>query len=95
MNKTIIRIMSASILLGGTIVGAQAQPTASAPAPGANQTLQAPYTPRNPNLGPGEAHPLFTIGREPVVVWAPVEPPYSSKMNRSQAGNPVWDTDAD
>jgi hypothetical protein len=36
-------------------------------------------------------HRLFTIGGIPAYVYAPVEPPYSSEMNRSLAADPIWE----
>jgi hypothetical protein len=33
--------------------------------------------------------PLFTIGKMPVRVWAPVPPPYSADANRNFAADPI------
>jgi hypothetical protein len=80
-----------------TIVGAYAQSRtalpASPPPAGASQTTVAPFVPQGPNQGPDQSHPLFSIGRLPVLVWTPVEQAYNSRMNRSAASNPLWEAD--
>ncbi len=55
------------------------------------QTVTAQPVPTNPDATVTQPRPLFNIGKVPVVVWAPVEAPYDSNMNRTQAANPVWD----
>ena len=62
----------------------------TAPAPGAGQTMTAPYmrAPEPPPVKPRK--PLFTIFNMPVIVWAPVQPPYSSGANLDPAANPTW-----
>jgi hypothetical protein len=81
-----------------TAAFAQAQnppsPNQATPAAATSQTLTAPAIQSNPDQSVSQAHPLFTIGREPVVVWAPVPAPYDAHMNRSAAANPVWNPDA-
>lgn len=94
MNKTVASVAGVCVLLAMT-GSALAQRVTPPPAPAASQTTQAPYAPVNPNLGIEQARPLFYIGQLPVVVWAPVQPPYSSKLNRSQATNALsWNVDA-
>lgn len=60
---------------------------------GASQMLQAPFTPTTPDARAAQSRPLFMIGNLPVVVWAPVEPPYNGNMNRSAASDPMFDPD--
>ena len=57
--------------------------------PAAGQTLIAPYTPSRPEI-PTAPRPLFKIGKLPTGIWAPVEPPYDSRANRTGADNPEW-----
>jgi hypothetical protein len=97
MNKVVASISVASALLGVTSVSAQAQPAVPTPppqSPAAGQTAQAPYTSTNPDQSAAESRPLFYIGKMPVAVWAPVEPPYSSKANGTVAANWPWALDA-
>lgn len=55
-----------------------------------SQTTQAPYY--YPTLQPPpEPTPLFDVGGIPVGVWAPVEAPYNSRMNRNLASDPLWE----
>jgi hypothetical protein len=99
MNKIIVSIGGALVLLAMTGSGYAQQrtprPTPQPPVPAAGQTLQAPYTPTAPYQGPDQSRPLFHIGNLPAVVWAPVQPHYSSKLNSTQAGNGLmWNADA-
>jgi hypothetical protein len=56
-------------------------------------TVQAPAVvypgqlsqPANP-----EPRPLFSIGKLPVGVWAPVAPTYDASANGTGAANPFW-----
>jgi hypothetical protein len=97
MNTVVTTVMGAAVLLGMTVI-ASAQRVTPAPTPppipAANLTTQAPYTSTNPNQGVEQARPLFHIGKLPGVIWAPVEPPYNSKLNGTQAANPLWNSDA-
>jgi hypothetical protein len=96
MSRIIASVVVAYVLMGMN-AGASAQRVTPAPlpsTPAASQTLQAPYAPRNPDRSAAQSSPLFRIGQVPVVLWAPVQPPYNSKVNRSQAANPLWDVDA-
>ena len=95
VNKIFASIIGASALL--VAADASAQVTAPAPPPqppAASQTTQAPYTSTNPNQSAAESQPLFHIGQVPVAVWAPVQAPYNSKSNGTQAANALWDVDA-
>ncbi len=99
MNTFIGTVMGAAVLLAATIVSAQAQrvtPVAAPnpPAAGTTQTLQAPYTATNPDQSAAGSRPLFHIGQLPVVVWAPVQPPYNAKANGTVAANWPWTGDA-
>jgi hypothetical protein len=59
------------------------------PSPATSQSLIAPYTPPGASIPTTPRH-LFSIGNLPVGVWAPVEPPYDSRANRTAAANPAW-----
>ncbi len=95
MNNVIASVFAASVLLAATVVPAEAQ---SPPTPGrtvqasvASQTTQAPFNSTNPDQSVSQSRPLFTIGRLPVTVWAPVEQFYDARMNRTAAANPIWE----
>jgi hypothetical protein len=99
MNRIVISIAVATTLLAATTVPGLAQRSTAIPppppqAPAASQTTQAPYAPTYPDQGPAGSTPLFNIGKVPVVVWAPVEPPYNSKSNGTVAANWPWTGDA-
>ncbi len=98
MNKMFAGIAVVFALLAATSAFSQTQravaPNPPPQAPGATQTTQAPYTGTNPDRSAAESLPLFHIGQVPVVVWTPVEPPYNSKSNGTQAANPIWYADA-
>ena len=78
-----------------TAASAQVKQPAADPPPrpvaSESQTVTAQPVPTNPDATVTQPRPLFNIGKVPVVVWAPVEPPYDANMNRTQAANPVWD----
>jgi hypothetical protein len=63
-------------------------PVAFAQQPSVTQSMMAPVAPIPAPL-PSPA-PLFTIGKLPVGVWAPVEPTYDAGNNRNLAADPVW-----
>jgi hypothetical protein len=90
-------VLFSAAMMMAAIVAAHAQSRtaqpASPPPPGASQTTLAPFQPQGPNQGPDQSHPLFSIGRLPVLVWTPVEQSYNSRMNRSAASNPLWEAD--
>jgi hypothetical protein len=65
--------------------------TWTAQAPSATQTITSLPDLNNSQADVMQPHPLFNIGDVPVGIWAPVEPSYDSRMNRSEAANPVWD----
>jgi hypothetical protein len=99
MNKIIVSIGGAFVLLAMIGTGHAQQrtqkPQPQPPVPAASQTTQAPYTPNYPNRAPDQSRPLFHIGQLPAVVWAPVQPYYSSKLNGTQASNGLmWGVDA-
>jgi len=91
-------LASAVILAFMTVGSAQAGKPSPAgktqPAPGASQTARAPYSPPGPDQGVGQSRPLFVVGGVPVVLWAPVQPPYNSRMNRPAAAGQWWDSEA-
>ncbi len=95
MNKAAASLVIICILLASVATASAQRVTPPVPpAPPASQILQAPYQPSNPNAGPEQSRPLLSIGQVPVVIWAPVEPTYSLKMNRTQAANALmWDAD--
>ncbi|HBK07950.1 MAG TPA: hypothetical protein DDZ81_19195 [Acetobacteraceae bacterium] len=92
MTKTAAAFGMAALL---ATASALAQPApANGPrgstSPSAGQTLTAPYT-RAPEPPPApQRRRLFTIFNMPVVVWAPVQPPYDSGANLDPAANPSW-----
>jgi hypothetical protein len=101
MSKIVASIIVASTLLALTGAPVQARGPTAAPAqpplplpPAASQTTQAPYISANPDRSAAESVPLFHIAQVPVVVWAPVQAPYNSKANGTQAANAVWDVGA-
>lgn len=78
-----------------TTASAVAQPapaggSRSVPAPSSGQTLTAPYTRAPEPPRPPQRRPLFTIFNMPVVVWAPVQPPYDPRSKLEPAANPYW-----
>jgi hypothetical protein len=87
MKTIFVMALGATAVLSST---ALAQPLV-APQRGneASQTLVAPYTQPAPVIQPFRRF-LFTIGNVPVTVWAPVQPPYNSRANRTGAANPLW-----
>jgi hypothetical protein len=90
-------VLLSAVAMMTMTVAAYAQSRTPAPMPppslGASQTTVAPYVPRSPELGPDQTHPLFSIGRLPVLIWTPVEQAYNARMNRNAAANPLWQTD--
>ena len=59
--------------------------------PAATQTMRAAPVPANPEASVNAPISLFKIGKVPVIVWTPVEPPYDARLNRTAAANPLWD----
>ena len=99
MNKIIVSSAGAFALWAAASASVQAQSIAPIPlpppqGPAASETTQAPYTSSNLDRSAAESRPLFYLGKLPVVVWAPVEPPYSSKANGTVAANWPWALDA-
>jgi hypothetical protein len=98
MNKIIATAMAAivSTAMSAAVLAQRVTPTPAALTPAASQTqtLQAPYAPTNPDRSVAQSRPLFSIGQLPVVVWAPVQPPYNSKLSGTQAANALWDVNA-
>src|ERR1700749_1614850 len=86
--------LTASALMIATAASAQVKkPAADAPprpVSMASQTVPARPVLTNPDASVAQQRPLFSIRNVPVNVWAPVEPPYDTHMNRTQAANPVW-----
>jgi hypothetical protein len=73
------------LVASGSAVPARAQPALDQ-----SQTTQAPFYYPTPQPPP-ERTPLFSVGGIPVGVWAPVESPYDSHMNRNLASDPLWE----
>jgi hypothetical protein len=97
MSKIVTSIIGASTLLaltGGAVQARDPAPAQPPQPPPASQTTQAPYTPTNPDQSAAGSVPLFHLGQVPVVVWAPVQAPYNSKANGTQAANGLWDAGA-
>jgi len=87
MKTIFVAALAAAMVLSLTTL---AQPLiAPQPAHETSQTLVAPYTQPAPVIQPFRRF-LFTIGNIPVTVWAPVQPPYDSRANRTGAANPLW-----
>jgi hypothetical protein len=86
--KTILAVTfgAAAILSSAALAqsGAGGQPS-----PNASQRMIAPYTPPGPGIPTAPRH-LLSIGKLPIGVWAPVQPPYDSRANRNVAANPLW-----
>ncbi len=91
MNTIPTTLFAASVLMGAgaTAVHAQ-QHTRTVPAVSETTTSATPYILPDTPANPPQSHPLFTVGRFGVYLWAPVEPPYDAAMNRSLAANPAW-----
>ncbi len=60
-------------------------------APVVSQTTQGEAVTQDVPNAPRQPQTLFKIGNVGVGVWAPVEPPYDSSANRTQAANPLWE----
>ncbi|HQT76784.1 MAG TPA: hypothetical protein PLD10_06990 [Rhodopila sp.] len=58
--------------------------------PVSGRTATQPFMRPTPPAPPPGPRPLFTIGNLPVVLWAPIQPPYDSRANRNNAANPLW-----
>jgi hypothetical protein len=90
--------LTASILVMATAASAQVKSPNPNPAPRRvaleSQTVTARPPLPNPDATVTEPRPLFKIGKVPVEVWAPLEPPYSVHMNRNEAANPIWEEGA-
>jgi len=81
----------ATIVLGALPLLLASAALAQTPQPQVGGTVTAPQG------VPGEAapannglHVLFSIGNEPVAVWAPVAPPYDPLANGTGAADPMW-----
>ncbi|WP_146101620.1 hypothetical protein [Rhodopila globiformis] len=85
--KAIFALTLGTAMVLSSAALAQSNP-ARETAPTASESLMAPYTAPPPIAG--APRPLFNIGQLPVGVWAPVQPPYDSRANRTGAANPVW-----
>jgi hypothetical protein len=87
MNRISTAVLGALLISAASVAHAQTQ------VPQTGGTIQGPPAtypgqlsePANP-----EPRPLFSIGRLPVGVWAPVAPTYDETANRNGAGDPFW-----
>jgi hypothetical protein len=95
MKMFSVLAIAASTLMVVTAASAQVkQLTADPPprpVPAESQTLTAQPERTNPDASVTQPRELFKIGNLPVDVQAPVEPPYDSHINRTQAANPVFE----
>ena len=82
-------VLGAFALLAGATASAWAQ---SPQVPERNHLMMAPPLQGDYDEANQGTHTLFSIGDLGVHVWAPVEPPYDSSMNRTAAGDPAWDS---
>jgi hypothetical protein len=80
-------VLGAMALTVGTAASAET-PTL----PSTGQTTAAPSLLENSQRSEQQSRPLFTIGGVEVHLWAPVEQPYDSHMNRTAAANPMWES---
>jgi hypothetical protein len=88
MNRIGASILAASALMLATVSPGLAQ---NSVAPNLSQATKAAPAPAGTVTGVREAPPLFKIGDVPVHLWAPVQPPYDSRMNRDPAAEPFWE----
>jgi hypothetical protein len=90
--------LTASALVVATAAFAQVKKPNADPAPRVvaleGQRVTAPPPLTNPDASITGPRPLFKIGKVPVEVWAPVEPPYDAHLNRSEAADPIWEEGA-
>ncbi len=86
--------LPAFVMVGSAQAVKPSPASQTTPAPGASQTARAPFTPSAPDQRISQSRPLFVVGGVPVVVWAPVQPPYNGRMSRTAAAGPLWDPDA-
>ena len=92
MKRTPV-LFGLTALLGAASALAQPAPATGSratAAPGAGQTMTAPDTKALAPLANQQPRPVFTIFNMPVVVWAPIQPHYSSRSNLDAAANPTW-----
>ena len=91
MMRAIGTVSAAAIVF--VAAASTAVPTQAQPAIDQTQTTQAPfYDPTT--QAPPAPESLFNIGRVPIDVWAPVEPPYDAHMDRNLASDPLWEAGA-
>lgn len=91
--KKISVIIGLSTLLAAAPALAQPAPATGSrttAAPSAGQAMTAPDTKALAPLPNRQPRPVFTIFNMPVVVWAPIQPHYSSRSNLDAAANPTW-----
>jgi len=86
------RIGAALVGVSALVLAMAASGQAQSPAaPSMSEAVQAPSVPAGTETGVRESSPLFRIGEFPVFLWAPVEPPYDTHMNRNLAADPLWE----
>ncbi len=91
--KKISVIIGLSTLLAAAPALAQPAPATGSrttAAPGAGQAMTAPDTKALAPLPNRQPRPVFTIFNMPVVVWAPIQPHYSTRSKLEPSGNPSW-----
>ena len=64
--------------------------TKNSEVPSISQEKMVQSVPAGTEKSVSEFTPLFMIGRVPVYLWAPVEPPYNPNANRDPAADPLW-----
>ncbi|HEX2941821.1 MAG TPA: hypothetical protein VHO91_12300 [Rhodopila sp.] len=99
MRSTLLLACGAAAMLAAGSAQAQTQ-TQAEPHPQSivrrqgpsmsGRTTTEPFMRPTPPAPPPGPRTLFKIGNLPVVLWAPVQPPYDSRANRNAAANPLW-----
>ncbi len=92
MTKTAV-VFGLAAMLVATSAFAQSAPapgSRTTAAPGGGQTMTAPDTKALAPLPDRQPRPVFTIFNMPVVVWAPIQPPYDPRSKLEPSGNPSW-----
>lgn len=91
--KQISIILGLAALLAAAPALAQPAPTTgprTTAAPAAGQTLTAPDTKALGPLPNRQPRRVFTIFNMPVVIWAPIQPPYDPRSKLEPSSNPSW-----
>ncbi|WP_428536835.1 hypothetical protein [Rhodopila sp.] len=88
--RTVSLLGAASLVIAAVGVAVGSAWAQSPRVSGFSQETTAPAAQGRPQDGPAESHPLFSVGKLEVHIWAPMEPYYDATMNRNAAANPIW-----